>query len=421
MTLRSLAALGDVDWPEDRLDVVLVDNASSDGVAARVRHEMPWVRVLESPRNVGFAGGCNLALRDLRDVDYVALLNNDAIADRNWLRPLVDALEADAGLGAANPKVLFAPSFVALTLEAPPGSGVTVTGVEVDGADVWERTQFGHGCETSATRGSGRERACRVSGRAEIRVPVEPGESLPDAVKVELHAQTCAVVRMSAGGESVEVDVATARSSTVVPIGGDAFDVINNAGSCLVAGGYGADRGFLVRDQGQYDCAEEVWAWSGAAVLLSARYLRDVGVFDGAYFMYYEDTDLAWRGRIAGWRYVYVPASVVRHEHAASSAEGSALFDHYVERNRLVTLARNAPWPMVVEAVYVFTRHTLMLVIRDVVKPVVRGARPSPTRLGRRLRAGAAFLAMLPAALVARRRQGLSSGARADLVRPWVV
>ncbi len=71
-------------------------------------------------------------------------------------------------------------------------------------------------------------------------------------------------------------------------------------------------------------------------MLLSARYLREVGTFDDRYFMYYEDTDLSWRGRLAGWRYCYVPESVVRHEHAASSKEGSALFMHYVERNRFL-------------------------------------------------------------------------------------
>ena len=57
---------------------------------------MPGVRVIEHTHNVGFAGGCNLGLQDLDDVDYVALLNNDAIPDRNWLRPLVDTLEANA-------------------------------------------------------------------------------------------------------------------------------------------------------------------------------------------------------------------------------------------------------------------------------------------------------------------------------------
>ena len=64
-------------------------------------------------------------------------------------------------------------------------------------------------------------------------------------------------------------------------------------------------------------------------------YLQEVGLFDERFFLYYEDTDLSWRGRMRGWRYGYVPTSVVRHEHAASSGEGTELFRYFVERNRL--------------------------------------------------------------------------------------
>jgi GT2 family glycosyltransferase len=394
MTVRCLTALRELDWPQESLDVVLVDNASHDGIAEVVGRDMPWVRVMVSPRNLGFAGGCNLAMRDLRDLDYVALLNNDAIPDRSWLRPLVEALEADDGLGAASSKILFAPAFVSVRLEAPPGAAVTVTGVEVDGTDVWEHTQFGN---SSVTRGSGAEHAVRAEADAEIRVPVDPSGPLPDGVTLEL----------------------ADRSRVVVPVEGPAFDVINNAGSRLEAAGYGADRGLLERDCGQYDKPEEVFAWCGGAALLSARYLRDVGIFDDRYFIYYEDTDLAWRGRLAGWRYAYVPTSVVRHEHAASSEEGSALFFHYVERNRFLTLARNAPWSMLLRAAYVFNRDTLVLVKRDVLVPMLLGKRSSSTRVRQRLRAFAAFLALLPHAIVTRRRQRVSRVARAELVRQW--
>ena len=47
--------------------------------------------------------------------------------------------------------------------------------------------------------------------------------------------------------------------------------------------------------------------------------------------------------RARGWRYICVPQSVLRHRHAASLGENSPTFDHYVHRNRLVTLVKNAP------------------------------------------------------------------------------
>ena len=85
-------------------------------------------------------------------------------------------------------------------------------------------------------------------------------------------------------------------------------------------------------------------------MLFRPGYLDDVGLFDERFFMYYEDTDMAWRGRARGWRYRYVPDAVLRHVHAATSVEGSPLFHHYVERNRLVMLIKNAPWRLAASA-----------------------------------------------------------------------
>ena len=117
--------------------------------------------------------------------------------------------------------------------------------------------------------------------------------------------------------------------------------------------GFGADRGFEERDRGQYDEPAEVFGWCGGGVLLRRSYLAQVGLFDERFFLYYEDTDLAWRGRARGWRYRYVPTSVVRHVHAATSGVGSPMFQHYVERNRLLMLTKNAPAGLVAKSRYI--------------------------------------------------------------------
>ena len=78
-------------------------------------------------------------------------------------------------------------------------------------------------------------------------------------------------------------------------------------------------------------------------MLLRPSYLADVGLFDEHLFLYYEDTDLSWRGRALGWHYRIEPTSVVRHLHAASTGETSPVFRYYNERNRLVVLVKNAP------------------------------------------------------------------------------
>jgi GT2 family glycosyltransferase len=429
MTLRCLDALREVDWPAEALQVVLVDNASIDGIAPRVRSTLQWVELIEHTHNVGFAGGCNLGLHDLDDVDYVALLNNDAVPERNWLRPLVEALEADETLGAACSKIVFAPTFFTLTVDTPTFSpaddgrelGVKITGLAADGVEVWDHAQFADGCHTHQARGSGIEQVVWTESHAALRVPVEVGASPPSIVEIELSAEREKVVRLDAGGEVLDVTVGETPTWHQVPAGGPTYDVINNVGSRLVLGGYGGDRGFLEPDEGQYSEAEDVFAWCGGAVLLSTRYLLDVGIFDDRYFMYYEDTDLSWRGRLAGWRYRYVPESVVRHEHAASSKEGSALFTHFVERNRFLTLARNAPWSMLASASYVYLRDTAVILDRDVVRPVRHRSRPSPAFALRRLRAYAGFVKLLPKTLRTRRQQRASATARSELVARWLV
>jgi hypothetical protein len=430
MTLRCLESLRRIDWPQDRLEIVLVDNASIDGLASTIRSEVPWVRLVESVSNTGFAGGVNQGLFDLDTVDYVALLNNDAVADPGWLRPLVDAMEHDASLGAVSSKIVFAPRFVALNIESPvfvpPGDerefGVCVTRLALDGSDVFGDTQFAEGCHLpEARRVEDDEVVCWTAGVAEVRLPLADEGSLPAHVEIELLADRDKTVHLSCGGTQVEAQVGREPTVHKVPVAGAPFDVINNVGSRLVDGGYGGDRGFLQRDAGQFEEREEVFAWCGAAVLLRTSYLQSVGLLDDRYFVYYEDTDLAWRGRLAGWRYEYIPESVVRHEHAATSREGSTLFQHYVDRNRFVTLARNAPWPVVKNASRVYLVDTAVIFRRDVIGRVRAGRGPSPGLALRRLRAYFAFLKLLSPTLRSRRRQHVSKAVRREIVERWSV
>jgi GT2 family glycosyltransferase len=86
-----LQSLLEQDWPN--LKITVLDNASGDGTADFVRRTFPDIEVLESAENLGFAAGHNL-LFERSTADYVALLNHDAIARRNWVSELVAAAEA---------------------------------------------------------------------------------------------------------------------------------------------------------------------------------------------------------------------------------------------------------------------------------------------------------------------------------------
>jgi GT2 family glycosyltransferase len=412
LTVSCLESLRKSEWPATALDVVMVENGSTDGVAERVRVELPDVRVIDAGGNLGFAGGCNLALADLDGVDYVALVNNDAQVDPGWLQPLVDAVESDPSVGAANPKILFADRFVDIHLSSPTAVrglgdrrplGVRVSGVRIDGEDAWERIQLVSGFWGLEHGFDGEGTFEWTSGDAHLRVPAGPDDRVPEC-ELRLAADEEFTVALRSGDECTEHRLTPEPRWYPVALGGEPFDVLNNVGSVLLADGHGADRGYLERDRGQFDQVEEVFAWCGAAVLLSRRYLEQVGLFEERFFLYYEDFDLSWRGRAQGWRYVYVPASVVRHVHSASSVEGSRLFQYYDERNRLLTLTRNAPPGLALREA---GRHLLITgsyARRDIIVPLAHRRPVSVETVRRRMRAYGAYVRMVPEALAERRR-----------------
>ncbi|MCL1870975.1 MAG: glycosyltransferase [Promicromonosporaceae bacterium] len=95
------------DFTPGEMEVLVVDNASTDGTAALLAESYSQVRVLALPRNAGFAGGVAAGTADLvapgADLsalpEYVALLNNDARFEPDAVRLLVDAADAAAAAG----------------------------------------------------------------------------------------------------------------------------------------------------------------------------------------------------------------------------------------------------------------------------------------------------------------------------------
>jgi GT2 family glycosyltransferase/glycosyltransferase involved in cell wall biosynthesis len=104
-TITCLRAFDDVDWPAERLQLIVVDNASGDGSAERIRSAVLRAVVVESPVNTGFAGGCNAGVA-AADADYIGFINNDARPHRDWVRAAVDALSRDRSIAAVASKVL---------------------------------------------------------------------------------------------------------------------------------------------------------------------------------------------------------------------------------------------------------------------------------------------------------------------------
>lgn len=283
-------------------ELVIVDNASTDGTAALVRRDYPRARVLALPRNTGFAGGVQAALAQV-DTPYLALLNNDAVADPSWLQVACAYLEEHPGVAGVSSRMLLA----------------------------------------------------------------------------------------------------------------DRPDVVNNAGVVMLSSCYGADRGLGDPDGGAYLAAARVFGASGGACVLRTLAVKAVGGVDPRWFLYYEDTDLSWRLRLGGWEIHYCPQAVVYHRHAASSDVRSASFAFHNERNRLLTLARNAPLPTAAGALAAYLVTTISLGVKRTLGVAVPDHPTADPAL--RLRALASGMRLLPAVAVSRRSS--SRRARRRVLRQW--
>lgn len=95
-------------------EVILVDNGSTDGSVSFVKENFPAVNILENGGNLGFAKANNQGIK-ISKGKYIALLNNDTVVDKDWLKNLVKAAESSpdkvgmwAGkiLSLKNPKII---------------------------------------------------------------------------------------------------------------------------------------------------------------------------------------------------------------------------------------------------------------------------------------------------------------------------
>lgn len=224
LTLRCLMALTKTLSPELDFEVILVDNASSDGTRALLAGLEGDVQILRNVRNQGFGPACNQGAA-VASGEYLCFLNNDTEPQMGWLDPLLEALDEDPHRGAVQPRLLF-----------PDGRLGDAGGLVFANGEAW------------------------VYGK---------GHPFPDAP--------------------------------------------------------------------EFACRRAPDYLSGACVVVRAAAFRQVGGFDDLYApAYYEDTDLSFALRAAGWTLLYEPTSTVMHiEGATAGTDTTDGFKAFQVRNQL--------------------------------------------------------------------------------------
>jgi len=98
-------SLYSLNYPQEKLEIILVDNNSTDGSVEYVKNSYPEVKIIKNNYNTGFAVANNLGARQAKG-QYLAFLNNDMKVDCNWLIELIKPIYGDKEVICAGSKVL---------------------------------------------------------------------------------------------------------------------------------------------------------------------------------------------------------------------------------------------------------------------------------------------------------------------------
>ena len=91
----------------NEMEVIVVDNASTQDEASLIAKRYPQVKVIRSHHNLGFAGGNNLGIKEAKG-EYILLINNDTFFKEYHIDALINRLESSDRIGIVCPKLRFA-------------------------------------------------------------------------------------------------------------------------------------------------------------------------------------------------------------------------------------------------------------------------------------------------------------------------
>jgi len=247
--------------------IVVVENGSVDRSVDIIEAKFPEVTLLKQPDNLGFAGGVNVGIRHALEygAEAIALFNNDAVADENWLKNLLENMQRSENTGIVT-------------------------------------------------------------------------------------------------GKFMRID----------------HDHIDSAGEQYSVWGMPFPRGRNQTDEGQYDQPAEVLGATGGASLYRADMLREIGLFDEAFFAYYEDVDISFRAQLAGWKVAYEPTALAYHHVSGTSSKLGNFTRYHATKNFYLLYAKNMPGWLYWKYLPLFTLQSLRLAASSTIKgglwPFIKGS-----------------------------------------------
>ncbi len=318
-------------------EVVFEDNASTDDSIKYLKEKKYAdklnLKIVESDKNLGFAGGNNLGV-DACEGRYIVLLNNDTKVDKYWLQNLYHFMLEHPEAVMVNSKLLFFYDFLPITFKTQ-DKVLTDKTIEINGEEYIIDNKF-------CTNLLYEENRLVCFGHSEINIPLKQGVADYE-VKVKLQqpmAETDSILFGSSiismpGATEVEINISSEA------VANEKYALVQNAGSGVNDTFDGFDIGFAKKDSEEYNKSYEINNGCGASIMMKKEDFIKCGKFDEKFFMYYEDTDLSYRIKKNGGKILFCPDSIVRHIHTGSSTEWSPFFTYQVYRNKLLFVYKN--------------------------------------------------------------------------------
>ncbi len=113
-TLECLRSIDNLNMTGIELNVVLIDNASKEKLDIEEKIlKNASLKIILNEKNLGFSGGHNIGINYAlsNNADYIVILNNDTIVDKNLVYELLNAFDKDSNIGIVSPKIYFAKGF----------------------------------------------------------------------------------------------------------------------------------------------------------------------------------------------------------------------------------------------------------------------------------------------------------------------
>lgn len=145
-------------------------------------------------------------------------------------------------------------------------------------------------------------------------------------------------------------------------------NIIDSTGILVYFDMSAINRGQKEKDAGQFEKEEEIFGASASAALYVREALEKIkfsngDYFDHDYFAYYEDVDLAWRLRLAGFSSFYCPEALVFHVHSATGRSYSPFKSFHIHRNQYYNILKNLPFYFMLKALaFMPIRYCMLLV-----------------------------------------------------------